>query len=72
MERLSISLPDQLARDIREAALAGGAGVSAWLARAAETQLLLERAAETIRTWEEVHGEITADEMARAQAEWPA
>ena len=70
MERLSVSVPDDLAQRIRRAAESQGAGLSAWLARAAEQQLLLERAAEVISAWEREHGTITDAELTQVERVW--
>jgi hypothetical protein len=43
VHRLSVSVPVDLAADIREAAEAAGWSVSVWLVRAAEDRLELER-----------------------------
>jgi hypothetical protein len=72
MERLSLSLPEDLAVRIRDAARADGASLSAWLARAAESQLLLRNAARAIAGWELEHGEITAAELAAVERAWQA
>ncbi len=70
MERLSVSLPEDLALRIRNAALADGASLSAWLASAAESQLLLRNATKAIAAWEHEHGEITAAELAAVERAW--
>ncbi len=72
MERLSLSLPDELAGRIRDAAQADGATLSAWLARAAESQLLLRNAAHAIAEWEHEHGAITEVEIASVERAWRA
>ena len=72
MERLSISIPEELAHRIRQAARSQGGGLSAWLARAAEHQLLLDRAEVAIAAWEEEHGPITDAEIAKADRAWRA
>lgn len=70
MERLSLSLPADLAARIRDAAQAEGSTLSAWLARAAESRLLLRNASQAIAAHEQVHGEITADELATVERSW--
>lgn len=70
MERLSLSLPEDLAVRIRDAARADGASLSAWLARAAESQLLLRNASKAILAWEREHGEITDAELAAVERAW--
>ncbi len=70
MERLSLSLPEDLAARIREAAQADGSTLSAWLARAAESRLLLRNASLAIGDWEREHGEITEAELAAVERAW--
>ncbi len=70
MERLSLSLPDDLAARIRLAAHDDRASLSAWLARAAESQLLLRNAGKAIAAWEREHGEITEAELAAVERAW--
>ena len=70
MERLSLSLPEDLAARIRDAAHADGATLSAWLARAAESRLLLRNASLAIADWEREHGDITDDELAAVERAW--
>lgn len=70
MERLSLSLPEDLAARIRDAARAEGSTLSAWLARAAESRLLLRNAADAIAAWEREHGEITAEELQAVERAW--
>lgn len=70
MERLSLSLPEDLAARIRDAAHADGSTLSAWLARAAESRLLLRNASQAIADWEREHGEITGDELAAVERAW--
>ncbi len=70
MERLSLSFPEDLAVRIRDAALADGASISASLAQAAESQLLLRNASKAIAAWERDHGEITEAELAAVERAW--
>lgn len=70
MERLSLSLPEGLAARIRDAAQADGSTLSAWLARAAESRLLLRNASLAIAAWEREHGEITDEELAAVEGAW--
>jgi metal-responsive CopG/Arc/MetJ family transcriptional regulator len=72
MQRLSLSLPEELAGRIREAARAEGDSLSGWLARAAEQQLRLRNAAHAIAEWERQHGAISAGELARVERAWRA
>lgn len=68
--RLSVSLPVDLASKIRKAAARDRAAVSVWLADAAESKLLLANARTTIREYERQHGEITEQELHRADRAW--
>lgn len=70
MERLSLSLPEDLATRIRDAAQADGSTLSAWLAAAAESRLLLRQASRAIATWEREHGEITQAELDAVERAW--
>lgn len=70
MERLSLSLPEDLAARIRDAAHADGSTLSAWLARAAESRLLLRNASQAIADWEREHGEITEADVAAMERAW--
>lgn len=72
MARLSLSLPDELAGRIRDAAQADGDTLSAWLARAAKSQLLLRNAARAIAEWEHEQGAITDAEIASVERAWRA
>lgn len=70
MERLSLSLPEDLAARIRDAAHADGSTLSAWLVRAAESRLLLRNASQAIAAWESEHGEITEAELDAVERVW--
>lgn len=70
MERLSVSLPEELAGRIREAANEDGSTLSAWLAHAAESQLLLRNARHAIAAWERDHGPIADAELAAVERAW--
>ena len=70
MERLSLSLPEDLAARIRDAAHADGSTLSGWLAQAAESRLLLRKASRAIADWEREHGEITEAELATVERAW--
>ncbi|MBT9561026.1 MAG: hypothetical protein IV100_33690 [Myxococcales bacterium] len=70
MERLSLSLSDDLAARIRAAANDDGETLSSWLARAAEARLLLRHAAAAIAHWEREHGEITEADVSAVESAW--
>ena len=65
---LSVSLPDDLARDATELARKEGIPLSAWLSRAAAHRIRIERGLAAVREWEAEHGELTAEELAESQA----
>lgn len=69
--KLSISMTEELARRIRQAAEQAGESVSAWLADAAERRLKLEAGRALLSEWEAEHGAISADELAHVRARWP-
>ena len=69
VDKLSVSFDPDLGDAVRDAARRSGRGLSGWLAEAAASRLRAEALTEFLDTWEEVHGELTADELARASAE---
>jgi hypothetical protein len=64
VERLTISLEADLAEAIRLAAEADAGNVSSWIAEASRRRLSREGLLAVIKDWEDIHGEITAEEMA--------
>ena len=64
MARFAISFDEDLARAVRKAA--GKQPTSAWLADAARRKLRAEGLLQVVRDWEAEHGEITPDELRRA------
>jgi hypothetical protein len=62
--RFAISFDEALARAVRKAA--GKQPTSAWLADAARRKLRGEGLLQVVREWEAEHGEITPDELRRA------
>lgn len=68
VRKLSVSLPDDLARDATELARREGIPLSAWLSRAAAHRIRIERGLAAVRDWEAEHGEITAEDLAESQA----
>lgn len=71
VRKLAISLVEDLASDVQEAARTEGVSVSAWLAEAAQDHIRRKRLAAFIADFEKDHGEITEDEMNKACATWP-
>lgn len=69
VDKLSVSFDPDLGDAVRVAAKRSGRGLSAWLAEAAAARLRAEALAEFLDGWEAEHGELTADELARATAE---
>jgi len=66
---MSISLDPELGDAVRSAAAQAGQPVSSWLAEAAASKLRAEALAQFIAGWEAEHGELTAEEVARAERE---
>lgn len=71
VEKLSVSLPAEVAAEARAAAEAAGMTLSAWLAQAAEHRLKLAAADEAIRAYEAECGPITEAELAEVRAKFP-
>jgi hypothetical protein len=69
VDKLSVSFDPELGDAIRAAARRSGGGVSRWLAGAATARLRAEALADFLDGWEAEHGELTADELARAAEE---
>ena len=67
--KLSISFDSDLGDAVRGAANHKGSSLSAWLADAAAAKLRAEALADYLEHWEAEHGELTADELARAGIE---
>lgn len=71
-KKLSISLPGQLADQVRAlAASQTGGNVSALLARIVEREVRRQQSLEAVRQWEAEHGEITEEELAEVRRLWP-
>ncbi len=69
VDRMSISLEAALGGAVREAAGRADQSLSSWLAEAAVAKLRSESLRDLLDTWEGEQGELTAEEIARAQAE---
>lgn len=69
VDKLSISFAAGLGDQVRNAARKAGAGVSSWLAGAAEARLRAEALGEYLDAWEEKHGTLTPAELRRAEGE---
>ncbi len=69
VDKISVSFDPDLGDSVREAARRQGAGLSAWLAGAAEAKLRSEALADFLQAWESEHGHLTEEELARAAKE---
>lgn len=69
VDKLSVSFDAELGDEVRAAAKRSGRGLSGWLADAATTRLRAEALADLLDDWEAEHGELTAEDLARATAE---
>jgi hypothetical protein len=69
VDKMSISLDPELGDAVRSAAAQAGQPVSSWLAEAAASKLRAEALAQFIAGWEAEHGELTAEEVERAERE---
>ena len=70
--KLAISLKPELAAALKRDACAKGETVSGWIAEAIAARLRHEGMARWIKDYETEFGEITEEEMAKVDAEWPA
>lgn len=69
VDKLSISIDPELGDAVREAAGRSGMAVSAWLADAARRKLREQALTEFLAEWQAEHGDLTAEEIARAESE---
>ncbi len=69
VDKLSISLDPELGDAVRAAASRSGMAVSAWLAGAARRKLREQALTEFLAEWQAEHGDLTAEEIARAESE---
>lgn len=69
VDKLSVSFDPDLGDAVRSAAVKAGQPLSTWLAEAAARKLRAEALAELLCDWESEHGVLTAEEVARAEAE---
>ncbi len=69
VDKLSISFDPDLGDAVRGAARNRGSSLSAWFAEAAAAKLRAEALSAYLDDWETTHGPLTADELARAEAE---
>jgi len=71
VEKLAISFPPALAREVRARASAASESVSGWLADAAARKLRRIAAREALDAYEAEHGVITDEELERTRTQWP-
>ena len=67
--KLSISFDPKLGNQVREAARKARAPVSTWLAQAAAAKLRADALGKFLDDWEEQHGKLSQEELARATKE---
>ena len=66
VRKLSIALDRSVADAAADAAEREGLSLSAWLSRAAERALVVERGLEAVRAWERDNGSLTDAELSDA------
>lgn len=64
----SVSLADEVAAAVEEAAKQDGVSFSAWLSSAAERQLRVRQGLRGVAAWEAEAGDLTAEEIAAGEA----
>jgi len=64
----SVSLADDVATAVEEAAREDGQSFSLWLSNAAERQLRVRRGLRGVADWESESGSLTAEEIAAGEA----
>ena len=64
----SVSLDDQVAAAVEEAARQDGVSFSAWLSSAAEKQLQVRQGLRGVAAWEGETGSLSAEELAAGEA----
>ncbi len=68
VKKVSVALDETVAADAATAAQRHGVSLSAWLNAAAERALVVEAGLSEVAAWEAEHGELTAEELAWADA----
>ena len=69
VDKLSVSFAPDLGDAVRDAARHSGSSLSAWLAEAAAAKLRAQALADYLSDWEEEHGKLTPEEIAKAAAD---
>jgi hypothetical protein len=64
----SVSLPEQVFRDLEQEAQREGLSLSGALSDAAQQWLVVRRGLRAVREWEAEHGALTSEELAEADA----
>jgi hypothetical protein len=68
VRRLSVALDETIAMSASRAAETAGVSLSAWLSRAAEHELAIERGRRAVVAWERESGALTPAELRAADA----
>jgi hypothetical protein len=68
VRKLSVALDESVAQGAALAAERHGVSLSAWLNAAAVRALVVEEGLAAVQAWEADHGELTAEELAWADA----
>lgn len=68
VKKLSVALDESVALGAASAAERHGVSLSAWLNAAAQRALVVEEGLAAVQKWEADHGELTAQELAWADA----
>lgn len=69
VDKMSISLRADLGESVRAAAQRSGRGLSSWVAEALAARLRAEALDAFLEEWQERHGRVTEEEIARAEIE---
>ncbi|MGH2880157.1 MAG: hypothetical protein ACRDK4_11205 [Solirubrobacteraceae bacterium] len=69
VDKLSVSFAPDLGDAVRGAARDSGSSLSAWLAEAAAAKLRAQALADYLNEWEQEHGQLTPEELAKAAAD---
>jgi len=68
VRKVSVALDESVAASASRAAETEGVSLSAWLSRAAQHELALERGRREVLAWEREHGALRPDELRDADA----
>jgi hypothetical protein len=66
VRKQSVALDEAVLEDVRASAARSGTSVSAWLNRAAQRELTLERGLAAVAEWEAERGPLSRAQLARA------